>query len=104
MTAALTPALALDYLHACPPTSAPRSCSTRAANASPAQPALAEPARAALTGDATLFEGAGAAGAVYAARDDRHAIVVVTGPLALAPADPSRPPYGARRAGRCQPH
>jgi hypothetical protein len=84
MTAALTPALTLDYLHAL-------SADLRAAVVLDARgeclagaPALAAAAHAALAGDATLFEGAGAAGAVYAARDDRHAIVVVTGPHSLS--------------------
>jgi hypothetical protein len=86
MTAALTPALTLDYLHAL-------SADLRAAVVLDARgerlagpPALADVARdmlAELAGP-TLFEGTTDAGSVFAARDDRHAIVVVTGPQALS--------------------
>lgn len=89
MTATLTPALALDYLHAL-------SADLRAAvvldargNRLAGPPALGEAARAVLAGGETgpgpvLLEGATEAGAVFAACDDRHAIVAVTGPHALA--------------------
>ena len=88
MTAALTPALALDFLHAL-------SADLRAAVVLDArgermagEPVLAD-GRAGRADDAsaaraTLFEGSTDAGAVFAARDDRHAIVVVTGPHALS--------------------
>jgi hypothetical protein len=82
MTASLTPALALDYITAL-------SADIRAAvvldaaGARLAGPAgLAEAARA--LPDGPRFEGVTEAGAVYGARDERHAIVVVTGPFALA--------------------
>ena len=83
MTASLTPALALDYITAL-------SADIRAAVvldaagdhlAGPAE--LARAARGA-SGRAARVEGATERGAVYAARDERHAIVVVTGPFALA--------------------
>ena len=87
MTAALTPALTLDYVHAL-------SADVRAAVVLDSRgeplagpPALADAARAVLAtagDDATLLEGSTDAGAVYAARDDRHAIVAVTGPHALS--------------------
>ncbi len=92
MTAALTPALALDYLHAL-------SADLRAAVVLDARgeclagpPALAEAARTVLTDPAgaepapgpTLFEGVAEAGSVFAARDDQHTIVAVTGPHALS--------------------
>jgi len=92
MTAALTPALALDYL-------SELSADIRAAivldaggsplalrRSDPALPArdaaLANAARDLLAGDpvvCALTERGGA----FGARDDRHAVVVVTGPLAL---------------------
>jgi hypothetical protein len=85
MTAALTPSLALDYLTAL-------SADIRAAaildpegtlRAGPES--LAAPARALLASapDATQLEGTASDGAAYAARDSRHAIVVVTGRFAL---------------------
>jgi hypothetical protein len=84
MTAALTPALTLDYLHAL-------SADLRAAvvldargEALAGPHALADAARAVLASDATLFEGSTDAGSVYGARDDRHAIVAVTGPHSLS--------------------
>jgi hypothetical protein len=92
MTAALTPALALDYLHAL-------SADLRAAVvldargeclAGPsalgeaARTVLASPAGAEPGPDATLFEGVAEAGSVFAARDDRHTIVAVTGSHALS--------------------
>jgi hypothetical protein len=85
MTAALTPSLALDFLAAL-------SADIRAAvvldhdgalRAGPDH--LAAPARALLAAapDANQLEGATPGGAAYAARDSRHAIVVVTGRFAL---------------------
>jgi hypothetical protein len=81
MTAALTPALALDLVTAL-------SADIRAAVVLDAQgtllagpAALAAPAR--RLPDAPQLEGTTKNGGVYAARDERHAIVVVTGPLAL---------------------
>ncbi|MDA0165455.1 hypothetical protein OM076_34620 [Solirubrobacter ginsenosidimutans] len=81
MTASLTPALALEFITAL-------SADIRAGIvlgaggehlAGPA--ALAEAARA--LPDAPHLEGGTARGAVFAARDERHTIVVVTGPFAL---------------------
>lgn len=81
MTASLTPALALDFLTAL-------SADIRAAIVLGAggerlagSPALADAARA--LPDAPRLHGATADGAVFAARDERHTIVVVTGPFAL---------------------
>jgi hypothetical protein len=82
MTASLTPGQALDYLTAL-------SADVRAAvvldaaGARLAGAAALADAAAALP-SAPRLEGATEAGAVYAARDERHAIVVVTGPFALA--------------------
>jgi hypothetical protein len=80
---ALTPALALDYLHAL-------SADLRAAVVLDARgellagpPALAEAARAALGPGPGSFEGSTEAGAAFAARDERLLIVAVTGPHAL---------------------
>jgi hypothetical protein len=83
MTAALTPALALDYLHAL-------SADLRAAVVLDARgerlagpPALAEAARALLAPGSALLEGSTDAGAAFAARDERHVLVAVTGPHVL---------------------
>jgi hypothetical protein len=85
MTAALTPPLALDFVTAL-------SADIRAAvifdheGALRAGPeSLAAPARALLATAprARQLEGATPEGAAYAARDSRHAIVVVTGRFAL---------------------
>jgi hypothetical protein len=85
MTAALTPSLALDFVTAL-------SVDIRAAvvldhdgalRAGPEH--LAAPARALLATapHARQLEGATAEGGAYAARDSRHALVVVTGRFAL---------------------
>jgi hypothetical protein len=82
MTASLTPALALEFITAL-------SADIRAAIVLGAggerlagPPALAAAARA-LPEAPPHLEGATADGAVFAARDERHTIVVVTGPFAL---------------------
>jgi hypothetical protein len=82
MTASLTPALALEFITAL-------SADIRAAIVLDAggerlagPPELARAARALPEAPGQL-EGATAAGAVFAARDERHTIVVVTGPFAL---------------------
>jgi hypothetical protein len=82
MTAALTPALALAYLHEL-------SADIRAAivldshgNALAGPPALAASARA-LLAEGPLLSAATGRGGVFAARDDRHGVLVATGPLAL---------------------
>jgi hypothetical protein len=83
MTASLTPALALDYITAL-------SADIRAAVvfdaaghhlAGPTK--LAEATRALLT-KSDSGEGSAEDGKVFVARDERHVIVVVTGPFALA--------------------
>ena len=85
MTAALTPALALDYVREL-------SADIRAGVVLDARgellagpEALAAPARALLAEapEAASIEGSTERGAAYAARDSRHAIVVVTGRFAL---------------------
>ncbi len=85
MTAALTPALALDYVREL-------SADIRAGVVLDARggllagpEALAAPARALLAEApaAASIEGATEHGAAYAARDARHAIVVVTGRFSL---------------------
>src|SRR5689334_7372593 len=83
MTAALTPDIALAYLREL-------SADLRAAvllDAAGAHLAgpepLAEPARALLRDAPGEIEARTPAGAVFAAGDDRHRLVVVTGPLAL---------------------
>ena len=82
MTASLTPALALDYITAL-------SADIRAAVVlDAAGEHLAGPARLAKVAKtlppAVRLEGSTESGAVYAARDERHVVVVVTGPFALA--------------------
>ena len=116
MTAALTPALALDYLHALsadlraavvldargeclagPPALGeaarvvlvdyPRGARGDSGRAQPAPEAVGETVPGAQAESApgpTLFEGVTEAGSVFAARDDRHTIVAVTGPHALS--------------------
>ena len=86
MTTALTPALALDYVRELSADIVGgRRARRAAASASPAPSTLAEPARALLAPprrDASIH-GTTEHGQVFAARDDTHAIVVVTGPFAL---------------------
>ena len=81
MTASLTPALALEFITAL-------SADIRAAVVLGADgehlagaPELADAARA--LPDAPRLEGSTVAGAVFAARDERHTILIVTGPFAL---------------------
>jgi hypothetical protein len=82
MTAALTPALALAYLHEL-------SADVRAAivldadgNRLAGPDALAPPARA-LLAEGPLVRALTARGGAFAARDGRHGVVAATGPLAL---------------------
>jgi hypothetical protein len=97
MTASLTPALAVDFVTAL--SADIRAAAVLDARGDPlAGPAgLAEAARAlagatrgarggdaAAVGGAGFLEGAEARGKVFVARDERHVIVVVTGPFALA--------------------
>ena len=86
MTAALTPALALDYiteLSADIRTAIVLEAATGTHLAGPE--ALAAPAHAFLRTrpEATCIQGTTERGWVFAARDDQHAIVVVTGRFAL---------------------
>jgi len=88
MTASLTPALALDFITAL--SADIRAAAVLDASGAPlAGPArLAEAARGLVGagGDASwsALEGDDARGKVFVARDERHVIVVVTGPFALA--------------------
>jgi hypothetical protein len=84
MTASLTPALALDFITAL-------SADIRGAVvldvrgehlAGPSR--LAEVAKPLIGEEAGELEGEEARGKVFVARDERHVIVVVTGPFALA--------------------
>jgi len=82
MTASLTPSLAIDFVTAL-------SADVRAAAVLDATGAhLAGPHRLAEAArtlpDAPQLEGMTPDGGVFAARDERHTIVVVTGPFALA--------------------
>ena len=88
MTASLTPTLALDFITAL--SADIRAGAVLDASGAPlAGPTrLAEAARALVgpDGDASWseLEGELARGTVFVARDERHVIVVVTGPFALA--------------------
>jgi hypothetical protein len=89
MTAALTPALALDYLHALSADLSAAVVLNARGERLAGPPALAEAARTVLADPVwapgpTLFEGVTEAGSVFAARDDQHTIVAVTGPHALS--------------------
>ena len=104
MTAALTPALALDYLHALSADIARRGRARRARRAaSPAEPALADArARTARRGaerDAVRGLDATTARSTPRATSGTRSSSSPAR-FALARADPSRPPDGARRAGR----
>jgi hypothetical protein len=84
MTTSLTPALALDFITAL-------SADIRAAVVFDAAGAhlagpdrLAVAARALAGRDARREEGSAAGGKAFVARDERHTIVVVTGPFALS--------------------
>jgi hypothetical protein len=82
----MTPALALDYLHALS-ADVRAGVVLRADGSLLAGPeALVAPARALLAaaGDAAEVEVATAAGTVFAARSERHVLVVVCGRQALA--------------------
>jgi hypothetical protein len=85
MTAALTPAQAVDYLTALSADLRAAVVLDAAGERLAGPPGLARPARALLEGRApsTRRTGRTERGVVLAARDDRHAIVVLAGPLAL---------------------
>ncbi len=82
MTAALTPAYALDYLHQMSADIRAAIVLDAAGNVLAGPPALAAPARELLAA-APLVSARTAAGLVVGARDDRHAVVAAAGPLAL---------------------
>jgi len=85
MTAALTPALALDYVRELSADIVDGVVLDAGGTLLAGPEALAEPARALLASapDATEIHAKTAAGAAFAARDDTHAIVVATGRFAL---------------------
>jgi hypothetical protein len=82
MTAALTPPLALDYLHQLSADVRAAIVLDAAGNRLAGPERLAAPARA-LSAEAPLVAASTPAGHVFAARDDRHAVLAATGPLAL---------------------
>ena len=85
MTTALTPALALDYVRELSADVTAGVVLDASGELLAGPDTLAEPARALLAHapDATELHGTTPHGGAYAARDDRHAIVVATGPFAL---------------------
>jgi len=85
MTAALTPSLALDFVTALSADITAAVVLDNGGALLAGEPALADPARALLATapGASQWEGKTRDGAVYAARDSKHAIVVVTGRFAL---------------------
>jgi hypothetical protein len=96
MTAALTPELALAYLHQLSADIRAAIVLDDAGNVLAGPPALAAPARALLAAatvsapDANGARGSvvvcarSACGFAFGARDERHAVVVAAGPLALS--------------------
>ena len=85
MTEALTPALALDYLRALSADVRAGVVLSAAGDGLAGPQTLLEPARALLDAapDAAEVHVTTRDGAVFAARDDRHAIVLACGRLAL---------------------
>jgi hypothetical protein len=85
MTDALTPALALDYLRTLSADIVQSAVLAADGSLLAGPDELAEPARALLAAapDSDDIEVATAQGSVFAARSDEHAVVVVTGRLAL---------------------
>jgi len=85
MTTALTPALALDYVRELSADVMAGVVLDARGDLLAGPEALAEPARALLATapEATELHGATSRGGAYAARDDRHAIVVAAGRFAL---------------------
>jgi hypothetical protein len=99
MTAALTPALALDYLSELSAdiraaivlgaggevlaVSGSADARTGGGNAPPASAGALVAAARALLADAPVVRALTERGGAFGARDDRHAVVVATGPLAL---------------------
>lgn len=82
MTAALTPALALDYLHQMSADIRAAIVLDAAGNALAGPPALAAAARE-LLAVAPLVSARCSTGLVFGARDERHGVVAAAGPLAL---------------------
>jgi hypothetical protein len=85
MTEALTPALALDYLRALSADIRAGVVLSAVGEPLAGPPALHEPARAVLDAapEAAEVHVSTRDGAVFAARDDRHAIVLACGRFAL---------------------
>jgi hypothetical protein len=83
MTASLTPALALAYLHELSADIRAAIVLDAAGNRLAGPAALAAPARA-LLAEAPLVSALSARGGAFGARDDRHGVVAATGPLALS--------------------
>jgi hypothetical protein len=82
MTTALTPALALDYVRELSADIVAGVVLDASGERLAGDAHLAEAARA--LPDAPLIHGTTGQGQVFAARDDTHTIIVVTGPFALA--------------------
>jgi hypothetical protein len=82
MTAALTPALALDYLHQMSADIRAAIVLDAAGNRLAGPPALAAAARE-LLAVAPLVSARCSRGLAFGARDELHGIVAATGPLAL---------------------
>jgi hypothetical protein len=82
MTAALTPSLALDYLRELSADIRAAIVLDAAGNRLAGPERLAAPARA-HAAQAPLVAASTPAGRVFSARDDRHAVLAATGPLAL---------------------
>jgi hypothetical protein len=85
MTTALTPALALDYVRELSADVIAGVVLDAEGDLLAGPEALAEPARALLAAapEASELHGTTGGGGAYAARDERHAIVVATGRFAL---------------------
>jgi hypothetical protein len=82
MTAALTPSLALDYLRELSADLRAAIVLDAAGNRLAGPERLAAPA-AAVAHQAPLIAASTPAGRVFCARDERHAVLAATGPLAL---------------------
>ncbi|WP_028059309.1 hypothetical protein [Candidatus Solirubrobacter pratensis] len=82
MTAALTPALALAYLHELSADIRAAIVLDAAGNRLAGPEPLAAPARA-LLAEGPLVGSIGDRGGAFGARDERHGVVAVTGPFAL---------------------
>src|SRR3954469_25049604 len=83
MTAALTPALALDFITALSADIRAAVVFDAAGDHLAGPPELATAARVLVEDGPGECEGSGERGKAFVARDERHTIVVVTGPFAL---------------------